>query len=316
MLVTRSGHSLKRIDSNRLDAAVPGVPLFTCVRNESLRLPYFLNYYRTLGVTRFFIIDNGSSDGTVAFLDSQPDVQLFTTSASYSASNYGVDWLNRLLTEFGSGHWVLVVDADELLVYRDCEASGLSSLIDRMERANASALLTFMLDMYAKGPIRDARYEPGTPFIDTCRYFDVESYSLGPTGMGAKIPERGGVRRRVFWRDDRDYRGKPPYLPKIPLVKWSKGMEYLVSTHRIEGVRLAQHTGALLHFKLFSDMYEKVTEEVARAEHWDGAAQYSVYAEALDAEPDLDPYYSGSMLYRDSRQLIELGLIIDADEAR
>lgn len=48
--------------------------LFSKCRNESLRLPAFLRHYRNLGVNRFFIVDNESTDGSTEYLVTQPDV--------------------------------------------------------------------------------------------------------------------------------------------------------------------------------------------------------------------------------------------------
>ena len=42
----------------------PADILLVCTfRNEQIRLPYFLKYYRDLGVAHFLFIDNGSEDG-------------------------------------------------------------------------------------------------------------------------------------------------------------------------------------------------------------------------------------------------------------
>ena len=38
------------------------VLLFTTIKDEYIRLPYFLEYYRNLGVGHFLFVDNGSSD--------------------------------------------------------------------------------------------------------------------------------------------------------------------------------------------------------------------------------------------------------------
>jgi hypothetical protein len=300
---------LKRLDDRNFDARPGDILGFSCIRNEILRLPYFLDYYRKLGVSRFVVVDNASTDETIPFLLSQRDVHLFHTGSSYSGSYYGVDWLNLLLGWFGRDHWVVVVDADELLIYPDSETVRLPGLVGRLETGGYDAMLTFLLDMYASGPIREAHYSPGAPFLDRCPYFDSDSYTFGTDGMRAKVPATGGVRQRLFWKPGRERRGKPPYLPKIPLVKWSSGLRYSASTHVIEEVRLAPFTGALLHFKLFSDFIERTMIEAKRREHWDGAAQYEVYAEGLAANPDLDPMYEGSVPFMNSRQLVEMGLL-------
>ena len=48
---------LSRLDHN-LIPDLDEIRLFAKVRNEAKRLPFFLCYYRALGVDRFFIIDN------------------------------------------------------------------------------------------------------------------------------------------------------------------------------------------------------------------------------------------------------------------
>ncbi len=311
IITTPQGDALIRVDQNKLDIRSGEILLFSCLRNEQLRLPHFLEYYRGLGVSRFVVVDNDSTDETSRLLRAQPDVNVFHTVCSYAGSHYGVHWLNSLLGQFGCDHWVVVVDADELLVYPDCETLRLPDLVRRLGATGADAMLTFLLDMYANGPIREAHYTPGVPFLEICPYFDSDSYTFGTQGMKAMIPDRGGVRRRLFWKPGREHRGNPPYLPKVPLVKWSAGLEYLASTHLIEGIRLAPTTGILLHFKLFSDFVERTMIEVERGEHWDGAAQYSVYAEVLAAEPALDPMYPGSVRFQNSRQLVKMGLMFE-----
>src|SRR5258705_2465086 len=91
-------------------AASGHILLFARCRNEALRLPAFLRHYRGLGVDRFFIVDNDSSDGSIEYLAGQPDVQLFCTSRRYREARSGIDWLNALLRTFGVVAWCVTVD--------------------------------------------------------------------------------------------------------------------------------------------------------------------------------------------------------------
>ncbi len=50
--------------------------VFVTQRNERPRLPHFLDYYRSLGVGHFLIVDNDSDDGSRDYLAAQPDVSL------------------------------------------------------------------------------------------------------------------------------------------------------------------------------------------------------------------------------------------------
>ena len=299
---------LERLDDRPTAAAEGSVLCFGCVRHEALRMPHFLDYHRALGVERFYIVDNGSSDGTTALLLAQPDIHLFAAAGSYAASLCGVHWLNALLATFAHGHWALTLDADELLVYPHCETVALPGLVDRLEREGADALSGFMLDMYDSGPIRAARYRAGTPFLAACRHFDADTYQRH-ANFG--LPVRGGPRHRLFW-EGRDRPNPSPVLSKIPLVRWRDGLQYEASTHRVGGgIALSDASCVLLHFKLFSDFVESVAQEAMRKEHWDSAAQYAAYAEVLCEQPDLSAGFPGSMSYEDSRQLIALGLMRD-----
>ncbi len=57
---------LKSVDKKVIPDLKNEIRLFAIMRNESLRLPHFINYYKKLGVDRFIIIDNNSSDSSVA----------------------------------------------------------------------------------------------------------------------------------------------------------------------------------------------------------------------------------------------------------
>ena len=115
----RKRHEFKCIERKTGSIKANNILLFACLRNEMLRLPFFLAHYRRLGVDQFLLVDNGSDDGSVAFLQDQPDVSLWSANAGYKAARFGMDWLTALQWKHGSGHWCLTVDIDELLIYPD-----------------------------------------------------------------------------------------------------------------------------------------------------------------------------------------------------
>jgi hypothetical protein len=296
---------LKQISSAQLERQPNGVALFSCIRNERDRLPYFLEYYRQIGVDTFYFVDNGSEDGTTQYLQRQHDCNVFWTTASYASANCGVDWMNELLDAYSQGEWALVVDADELLVYLDVESVRLTSFVTELEGQGADAFCTFMLDMYPEGPLEDARYKRGQNFIEVCPYFDRSGYDYG----FKDLPAFGGVRSRLFWKG-KTYKKKPPYLQKVPLIKWHQERKFTASTHAIENVRFAESTGVLLHFKLFSDFVQRVEAEIDRKEHWKEASEYQIYWSGLQDQPHLDPVCDISEKYVSSRQLAQLGMIL------
>src|SRR5262245_58934620 len=117
----RPRSDLRRLDSRAVSREAGEIRAFLLVLNELQRLPFTLTHHRTLGVDRFFVVDNGSADGTIEYLLGEPDVHLFETSGSYQDARNGVDWIEMVLHVYGVDHWCLLLDADEQLVYPECE---------------------------------------------------------------------------------------------------------------------------------------------------------------------------------------------------
>jgi hypothetical protein len=299
--------SIRRVDQRPLTLGPRDIICLACVRNENLRLPYFLAYHRELGVDRFLVIDNDSTDGTTEFLLEQPDVHLFLTAQPYAEAGHGVAWWNTLIERYGLGRWVLTVDADELLVYPECDSVRLRQLCDDLDERQEEALLTFLLDLYSDQPIRDTHYQRGSSFMTTCAWFDAHGYRQESPRDPSRVPTRGGPRERLFWTADQTW--PSPYLRKLPLVRWRNGLRYTHSTHLVEGVRTAQITGALLHFKLFADFIELVEIEAERRQRWGQSRQYAAYRDALARQPAMTAHHAGSVRYQGVGQLVELGLM-------
>ena len=55
---------LLRKDKNEIKEIKKEIRLFATCKNEIMRLPWFLEYYRKLGVDRFFIVENNSVIGS------------------------------------------------------------------------------------------------------------------------------------------------------------------------------------------------------------------------------------------------------------
>jgi len=305
-ITTDSGDVLVQADGTDPTPGPDEILLIVTVRDEAIRIPYLLEYYRQLGVDRLLFIDNGSSDGTLELLLEETGVHVFTTDAGFAHARSGTDWVNAIGIALGREHWIVTVDADELLVYPESEQRSLRELTEVMADTGSTALLTFLLDMYARSPIREVDYEPGTPFTEACPYLDSDSYEFR---RGHPIPVSGGPRQRLFWREGDENRTPPPLLRKIPLVRWGEQAPYSLSTHNAPDVVLARTTGALLHFKMFSDFTHRALAESHRGEHWDHGGQYEAYASRLVDEGDLSAFNDGSVRYTGTRQLVDLGLL-------
>lgn len=287
--------------------------LFSTLRNEQVRLPYFLKYYRDLGIGHFLIIDNDSRDGSRDFLAAQPDVSLWHTRASYRQARFGVDWLNGLQARFGHGHWCLVVDPDEFLIYPFCDSRPLRALTDWLDASSIKSFGAMLLDMYPKGKLDAQPYRAGQDPLDIACWFDSGNYTLKRNPVFRNLWIQGGPRGRVFFADQP---ARAPALNKIPLVKWDRRFAYVSSTHMLlpRGLNLVydewggnKTSGLLLHTK-FLDMFgAKAREELHRNQHYAGSVEYRAYAEALADEPEL--WCRWSEQYINWRQLEILGLM-------
>lgn len=305
--------------TNRTRTIRPGAILcFAVMRNEALRLPYFLRHYRDLGVDHFLIVANDCSDDTVALLRDQGDVSLWQTRASYRASRFGMDWAMWLLMRYGAGHWCLTVDADELLVYPECETRPLPELTAWLEARGAEAMAALMLDMYPNGPLSSAHSAPGDDPTQALPLYDAEGYVWDYQPRFGNISIRGGPRRRVFFAQTPDH---APHLHKLPLIRWSRRFAYVSSTHvalpsrlnRGFDARLNLPTGVLLHTKFLDGAPQRAEQEKARGEHFTHAGNYDHYYDSVAADPDLRGPHSQP--YDGPRSLVEAGLMAGGDWA-
>lgn len=287
--------------------------VFSTLRNERVRLPYFFEYYRGRGVNHFLIVDNGSTDGSREYLAQQPDVSLWTTAHSYKSASFGVDWLNWLQSRYGDGHWNLVVDPDEFFVYPFCDTRPIQALTDWLDNCNIRSFAAMLLDVYPKGPIDAQPYEEGQNPLDIACWFDSGNYTIRPNHDYFNLWIQGGPRARAFFPDAPK---KAPALNKIPLVKWDRRFAYASSTHMLlpRGLNKVYEewggekaSGILLHTKMLDTLTAKSEEEVVRNEHYRGGQEYAAYLTALREQPEL--WNKWSEKYINWRQLEILGLM-------
>jgi hypothetical protein len=305
---------LQRRDDKPIDVASGAILCFMCVRNESLRLPYCLSYHRRLGVSRFFVVDNASTDDTVPFLLAQPDVHVWDTDRSFGESRCGTDWTERLLREYGVGHWCLILDPDELLYYARCEERGLRELCGGLDEQGKRALMAILLDMYSDKPIKDTSYRKGQDFLEVCPYFDRQFYHYKTDnffGHDEHPSYFGGMRQRVFGGKETGKDENHLYcLNKVPLIKYDPSFVLSDNLHWTNCPDVGEETGCLLHFKYFATFPGHVREEAERGQHWNAAIQYVQYANAVDHNPELTLFAAGhSVKFRDHLQLQALGIL-------
>jgi glycosyltransferase involved in cell wall biosynthesis len=283
------------------------------VRNELLRLPFFLDHYRRLGVDHFLIVDNDSDDGTAGYLAGQPDVSLWTTPDSYKLSRFGLDWTHRLQSRYAHGHWCLTLDADEIFIFPYWTTRNLRALTSWLDGQAVRSFGAMLLDMYPKGPLDAQEYHTGQDPFRILGWFDGGNYAVQVQPRMRNLWIQGGVRARCFFAGDPR---RSPTLNKIPLVKWDRRYAYVNSTHAILPRRLnavydnaggEAASGLLLHTKFLDVVVAKSREEKDRGQHFANSDLYDAYYDGLIGNPDL--WCPTSHPYVGWRQLEAMGLM-------
>ncbi len=309
----RRRRDLKAVQDNTNKIKKNDILLMSVMRNEKIRLPYFLDYYRKLGINHFLCVDNNSDDGTREYLSGQPDVSLWWTDVGYKNATFGLDWSNYLLRRYAHKHWVLTVDPDEFFIYPFCDTRPIRALTDWLDDTGVRSFGTMLIDMYPETGIMDAPYHEGQNPFEVAPWFDSGNFMITRNPTYGNLWIQGGARARVFFQNNPL---KAPALNKIPLVKWHRRYAYVSSTHALLPRGLNQvyeeqggekTSGALLHAKLINTLGEKAKEELLREQHYAASGEYKAYAKQLEDNPVF--WNKWSEKYINWRQIEILGLM-------
>jgi hypothetical protein len=225
-------------------------------------------------------------------------------------------WMEYLLEVHGRGHWCLVVDADEMLVYPWWEDLSLRDLCRFLDRQGATALGGLLLDLYSAEPFDQLCYRPGDDPLAMRWFYDADSHRKAEFWVpnpktGKKFhceAYLGGVRYRVF--------GASPALTKIPLLRWGRDTYLIQGMHAADNVAFSPVEGAVLHFKYFQDFVGRVLYEADRGQHWNDAHEYRIMAHGLAASEVRSFYSPQSQLFAGPEQLTAAGLMRDTPALR
>ena len=298
--------SLERIDSNVLSPGKQEVFLFSPIKDNLKQLPWFFEYYRKLGVDRFFIVDNNSTDGTTEFLLQQPDVHVFSSSDNFAVVSSGMRWINELIEQYGEGHWCIFVDSDEALVFPGMEQHGLKQLLLYMDSKGHEAMFAFMLEMYPATPALQTSYQPGEDLLAYSPYFD-NNYRFFNNHQCPYRFVKGGINERLFHTFE--------LLEKVPLIKGGRGISY-TGNHNTTPAIVSDATGVLLHFNLAlkSNVADSVwsADSDASINAREGLCQhrYRTYHRILrELGDDYSYLCDTTKRFGGSQQLVDLGLV-------
>jgi hypothetical protein len=277
------------------------------VRNGAHYIPSFLDHHRSLGISHFVFLDNGSTDDTLLLLTDQAGVTVLRTYAPYRTYE---NVMKRYLVErFCRGRWCLFVDIDELFDYPLSRDLPLKQLLRYLNQQNFNCAIAQILDMFSvvnskntKGSIKDQYRMYDLSHIRKERYrSDVPDHRI--------MMHQGGIRHQVF--------GTNNGLTKISLFFLERRFIPFVSWHHALGTRIADITTVLMHFPFVQSFYEKAREAVETGRYgWGVDDEYRAYLGSM-ADRELPPFPVSTAKILDSiDDLLETEFIVVSENYR
>ncbi|MEM6941131.1 MAG: glycosyltransferase family 2 protein [Pseudomonadota bacterium] len=283
-----------------LDAAPGEVLAIVLVRNGSYYMDVFFDHYEKMGVRHFAFVDNGSSDDTLARLRDRPGV--IVDQCDLPLAEYE-DLLRQYPAQtYGTHRWCLYVDMDELFDFPGRDVLGIAGLIRILEAQGATALMAQMLEMFPKETLQDVAHLSFAEAVERFQYFDINhvrklDYYDAETPFADLLKDNtvpdpalqiyfGGVRGKVF--------GENCCLTKHPLIFNGTDVTPAPHPHLSMGVRCADFTALLKHYKFAGNTVRRDVETLARGDldHGEDAARVAVLSNtpqlslfSLDARP-------------------------------
>ncbi len=132
----------------------------TIVRNGAFYVRSFLDHHRRLGIAHFLVLDNGSTDGTFAFLCAQPDVTVVRDVVPYRT--YENLMKRYMVRRHSTGKWNVFVDIDELFDYPASDRLDLRDFSPISTQHGYTAAIAQMLDIFPDGALADSPAESPT----------------------------------------------------------------------------------------------------------------------------------------------------------
>jgi hypothetical protein len=269
----------------RVDLAPDEVALVCLMKDAAYYVEAFIAHHQALGLRHIVIVDNGSRDATVALASGFQDVTVIRNTLP--AKRYEVLLRDIAARQVLRGGWVLFADSDEM--FEVPLAAPLPRLVAYLNAQGYTAMVTQMLDLYSPLP-----YGSGKDWTYAEVIQQANCYSLGQVtslpyhdqdhidfswfldrNHGDVELKTGGLRAEVF--------GEACFLSKHSLVRNLPLVQLMTHPHCASGVRVADVTGLLRHYKLTGDYLARDRATVA-AGTWDHAEDVKRLAAAVGGD--------------------------------
>lgn len=308
-------------DLNVVSGAHLGNDQFTLcaiARNEMYFLPAFLDHYRRLGVQRFVILEDRSTDRTREYLCDQSDVVVVESRKKYGDVITALDsdirrtdkvrmlhvWRGVLAHRFARGQWSLQVDIDEFLSLPT--GTTLPQLTELIDEKNARVILGVILDLYPKNisellaqksskslPVAQDWFFDGQPHVEfrtdgknrQC-YNGARARLYHKFGLSHLYPEFGiGPNRSWLNRQRKTRLGfKIPFfnmVSKPALINWPEQGAVFLNSHETNLEVARNRLLPLMHYRFTGAIFDKIDLGVREKSYSNGSADHQLLTRLL-----------------------------------
>lgn len=291
-----------------VDLAPDDVAVVCLMKDAAYFVRGFIEHHQALGVRHIVIMDNGSTDSTMAIAAGYGHVTVIRNTLP--AKRYEVMLRDIAARQVLRGGWVLFADSDEM--FEVPLGAPLGRLVGYLNANGYTAMVTQMLDLFSPLP-----YGAGKDWTYPEVATQANQYSLGnvtsvayhdraqigfswflDSNQGDVALKIGGVRREVF--------GEACFLSKHSLVQNAGGV-LMTHPHCASGVRVADVTGLLRHYKLAGDYLARDRASVA-AGTWDHAEDAKRLAAAVGGD-DFVIKPAEARAYAGPKRLVDEGFL-------
>lgn len=263
------GLSLTHVSGPKAIDVAPNEAVVTClVKNGEFYLDQFMEHYSSLGLTHVCFLDNGSTDNTIERAMRHKNVTVYRCTLPVGGRQ---GLLKKQLAERAvPAGWCLDVDIDEFFDYPHSDTLSLPQFLEYLNSKGYAAVVTQMLDMFSDKPLSYLAENQRENLRQVHRFFDIsqvtktgylESPLTAAHGRRNRIANAdtalqwGGIRKTVF--------GIKCLLTKHSLFRTGVGLQLFPHVHFVDGAKLADVSGALLHYKFASNAYKEAAQNKA-----------------------------------------------------
>lgn len=289
-------NSLKHVTGEKYIHLPEGeVAVILIGRNMSHFLEYFYDYYVRLGAKYFVYTDNGSTDNTMSIVSKWKNAVILSTDLYFR--DFEMPIRREISTRYCSDGWRLAVDPDELFDYIGSGTMSLSALGGSLRRRGYNGLVAQMLDLVPDASLGQHASKSFEESVRLSRYyslneisaFDYDDPAVPFAGMAVgnvlpdPIPEWkfGGLRKQYF--------DENCCLTKHPFFYHTKGVMPFRHPHLTTGLRLADFTALLKHYKFSGNHMDRESDWIVnnRVGHNETTLRASVIGTGLDFRFDI-----------------------------